>query len=274
VALLEQVQAVLDEYGGLLPLSARQVFYRLVGAHGYEKTERAYDRLTEKIGSARRAGIIDFDAIRDDGITVDEPFGFHGKAGFYATVAHHAANYRRNRLDGQAALLEVWCEAAGMVPQLAGAAGPYGVAVYSGSGFDSLTAKHDGARRAADAGSLIVLHVGDHDPSGVHLFSAAYEDVQAWAEHFGGKVEFERVAVTPQQIDTYNLPTAPPKPTDKREFRGQTCQAEALDPITLADIVRTAIEDHIDLDIYRRVLAVESSERDELVVEFERPGEL
>ena len=27
-----------------LPLTVRQVFYRLVGAHGYDKTERAYER--------------------------------------------------------------------------------------------------------------------------------------------------------------------------------------------------------------------------------------
>ena len=41
VALLEQVRSVLGEYQDYLPLTNRQVFYRLVGAHGYEKTERA-----------------------------------------------------------------------------------------------------------------------------------------------------------------------------------------------------------------------------------------
>ena len=39
-----------------LSLTIRQIFYRLVGAHGYEKTEQAYDRLIEygrpKIDSA------------------------------------------------------------------------------------------------------------------------------------------------------------------------------------------------------------------------------
>jgi hypothetical protein len=43
--LLEQVRAVLDEYENYLPLTIRQIFYRLVGAHNYDKTEQAYDRL-------------------------------------------------------------------------------------------------------------------------------------------------------------------------------------------------------------------------------------
>ena len=38
--LLDQVHAVLDEYAEHLPLTVRQIFYRLVGAYGYEKTER------------------------------------------------------------------------------------------------------------------------------------------------------------------------------------------------------------------------------------------
>jgi hypothetical protein len=41
LALLDQVRGVLSEYAAFLPLTCRQVFYRLVGAHGYDKTERA-----------------------------------------------------------------------------------------------------------------------------------------------------------------------------------------------------------------------------------------
>jgi hypothetical protein len=42
--LLDQVRAVLGEYEDYLPLTIRQIFYRLVGAHNYEKEERAYER--------------------------------------------------------------------------------------------------------------------------------------------------------------------------------------------------------------------------------------
>ena len=38
LALLDQVRGILDEYGDHLPLTIRQIFYRLVGAHDYEKS--------------------------------------------------------------------------------------------------------------------------------------------------------------------------------------------------------------------------------------------
>src|SRR5262245_8737629 len=57
-ALLNQVQGVLNEYVDHLPLTIRQIFYRLVGAHNYEKSERAYQRLIEHLNRARRARII------------------------------------------------------------------------------------------------------------------------------------------------------------------------------------------------------------------------
>ena len=60
VDLIEHVQTVLRLYAGFPPLTIRQIFYRLVGASdetvGYEKTERAYKRLVEAIGKARRGG--------------------------------------------------------------------------------------------------------------------------------------------------------------------------------------------------------------------------
>jgi len=43
--LLDQVKGILKEYRAYLPPTCRQVFYRLVAAHGYEETEPAYKRL-------------------------------------------------------------------------------------------------------------------------------------------------------------------------------------------------------------------------------------
>ena len=54
-ALLNQVQAVLDEYADHLPLTNRQIFYRLVGKHDYPKTENAYNNLCEMLQKARRS---------------------------------------------------------------------------------------------------------------------------------------------------------------------------------------------------------------------------
>lgn len=62
--LLEAVGSVLGEYRNFLPLTIRQVFYRLVGVHSYDKTEAAYGQLVETLNRARRAGFIAFNAIR------------------------------------------------------------------------------------------------------------------------------------------------------------------------------------------------------------------
>lgn len=67
--LLADAQAVLDEYQSYWPLTCRQIYYRLIGAHGYPKTEDFYARLCEHLANARRARVIPFDAIRDDGVT-------------------------------------------------------------------------------------------------------------------------------------------------------------------------------------------------------------
>jgi hypothetical protein len=65
-------------------------------------------------------------------------------------------------------------------------------------------------------------------------------------------VEFGRVAVTPSRSPAYDLPTVPPKATDRRSFSGTaTTQAEALPPDILAAIVREAIEAHRDPEVHR-----------------------
>ena len=43
--LLKAVAAVLDEYIDYWALTVRQIFYRLVGAHDYPKTEADYKKL-------------------------------------------------------------------------------------------------------------------------------------------------------------------------------------------------------------------------------------
>jgi hypothetical protein len=269
--LLDQVLAVLDEYADYLPLTLRQIFYRLVGAHGYEKTERAYGRLGEHLNRARRSRLIPMADIRDDGGQCVVPVCWASADDFLQTVRETAANMRLDRTAGQDTRLAVICEAAGMVPQLARVANEYGIMVRSRGGFDSTTVRHELAEAAtADERTTEYLHIGDHDPSGVHVFLAFAEDIVAFARELGASVRFTRLAVTPEQIRALGLPTAPPKSTDRRAFAGDTSQAEAIPPDVLAQILRNAIEDRLDQEAYRRVLEQERETQRELVRRLRR----
>lgn len=71
---LAAVFDVLGRYRAHLPISCRQLFYVLVSDEVLGKTEREYKRLCEYAGMARRAGLIRWDAIRDDTqIAVEAP---------------------------------------------------------------------------------------------------------------------------------------------------------------------------------------------------------
>ena len=92
------------------------------------------------------------------------PFGYSGIDGFLRTIDILVDGYRLNRQIGQPIYTILACEAGGMVPQLAREAGPFGVSVISGGGFDSLTAKHDLAQEIAKSVRPVrLLHVGDYD---------------------------------------------------------------------------------------------------------------
>jgi hypothetical protein len=264
--LLDLVLAVLAEYAEYLPLTIRQIFYRLVGVHSYEKTERAYKRLCEHLNRARRARLIPMSSIRDDGGTIIKPVMWDSAEQWLAATRDEAADLWLDRTAGQPTRLVVLCEAAGMAPQLANVAEPYGVTVRGSGGFDSTTFKHKFAEELASHDRPTeVLDIGDHDPSGAHKHLAFLEDIEAFTRDLGGDVTFTRLAVTPDQIRRYRLPTAPPKKTDRRAFRGQTCQAEALAPDVLAGILRDAIEHRIDRAVYERVLRRERKVQRDLI---------
>ncbi|WP_241524153.1 hypothetical protein [Oceaniglobus indicus] len=270
-ALLDQAQDVLDEYRRFWPLTCRQIFYRMVGAHGYDKTEAAYGRLCHHLANARRGKIIPFDAIRDDGVTTWTMDHFDDRDDFLRHVRELGERYTRNKLTAQGVHIEVWCEAAGMSPQLFRVAEPYSVPVYSSGGFDSLTAKKRLANRiCAIEKRAIILHLGDYDPSGVSIFDSVAEDVTAFVmadrPHGFVSVEFERVALTREQVQRHDLPTSPAKATDSRfkNWTGGTCQLEALTPDVIASILRTAITRRFDYD----QLAVDQSaeEHDRMMI--------
>lgn len=247
---------VLAQYRDYWPLSVRQIFYRLVADYDYEKTESGYNRLTGYLSRARRAGLLEWKAIRDGGLgrTV-RPTYFDDGDDFERSVRSAAANLHLDRQRDQEQVIELWCEAGGMVPILQGIAEPYSCQVSTGGGYDSVTAKHNlGVRvgeRAKRGLKTTILHVGDFDASGEDMCEVLREDAGTMAiTHVLQNAEepdeitelrarvsagaatdadyhqvalwawdfltVERVALTATQVVERRPETAPPKPTDSR----------------------------------------------------------
>lgn len=283
--IIEQVKEVLLQYASYLPLTLRQVYYRLIATHEeHPKTEVFYDRLGTILARSRRAGLISFDAIRDDGTqTLRCGDGFNGPASFFRSVLAGARGYSRNKRLDQSRQVILMCETAGMVPQILSAVGDLPVIVQTSGGMDSVTAKYDLANLCSDKDTTI-LHVGDWDPGGIAIYHGIALDVGQMHREIAeaGHVQpfafdFDRIAVTPEQVAEYGLLTANRKSgdADKRWFPGiggdpdLTCQAEALPPDALARIVREAVEAEIDMETYRQACDLEQVERLQITTQIE-----
>lgn len=270
---MNQVTEILAQYREHWPLTIRQIFYRLVGIYGYEKTEKGYSRLCEYMARARRSELITWEAIRDDGTTRTGADGWQDQDHFIRSIVAMAKTYQRDKSENQATRVMVLVEAAGMVPQIVKAVGSYGLPVISSSGFDSLTMKYELAKDIMEDGRpTVVLHIGDLDPSGVCIFDSVQADVEAFV---GDSVElqFKRIVLTPDQVVLYDLPTAPPKVKDKRgEGMRETCQAEALPPDVLAQIVQNEVMNHYNMEQYVDDVLAEQRERALLVEKFQGLG--
>jgi hypothetical protein len=291
---IAQVLEILSQYEQQLPLTIRQIFYRLIARYEYEKTLNAYNNLSQMLSTARRArwktneGMLLFEAIRDDSLTEEKLYFYRDETHFWRTVKSIATRLRLDRMIGQERRLALWCESAGMIPQLQRLANPYGITVYNSGGFDKVTGKYGVAKAIANQEQPItVLHIGDHDPSGVHIFKTLADDVIAFAETLAEEneldppdIEFVRVAVIPEQAHDLALPTALPNKQDNRDFDklvirhttwlgpesvdidpDESWQAEALDPATLAEIVGDAIVSRIDRAALARVKVHEAKIR-------------
>ena len=274
------MQEVLDQYEALLPLTVRQIYYILIGQRGYPKTDQFYERLCSHVSNARRGRLISFSAIREDGVGVIAPTHFVDKDGFYERVRTMGQGYKRDKLARQAVHLEVWCEGAGMQPQLSRTASPFSVAVYSAGGFDSTTAKYQLAQRICSVGKpAVILHLGDLDPSGVAIFRSSAEDVREFVladrRWLNVDVDFVRVALTPDQVERFRLERGgAPKTTDSRSGTWPfvwTCQLEALPPDTVAALLNAAITERLDARIIAEDRALERQERNEIVYSLPEP---
>jgi len=96
-------------------------------------------------------------------------------------------------------------------------------------------------------------------------------DVQERLEaDFGVEVDLRVIALTREQIDTYNLPPAPAKRQDTRaaafiaKHGDLSVELDALPPNVLQALVRDSIEALMDASAFRAEADTERTEREQL----------
>jgi len=261
---------VIEENRGYWPLTVRTVLYRMMDRYQFPKSKAG--SLYDAIDLGRRAGVIHWSAIAEDRTQVQKArAGYDGPRDFFDAVVRVSRDYKRDRTDGQPFVVEVWMESAGMALMVARMISRFDIPVYSASGFNSTTSKYDLAIRAKRRDvPTVILHIGDHDPSGLSIIDDLAHDLEAFERDLGmepGTIQFERVAVTPEQAKRYRLPTSISNPRDRRgsiPWKGPTFQAEALAPAALETELLAVVRKYIDEDLVAKVERREDRERREI----------
>jgi hypothetical protein len=250
--------------GEIQPATVRAVCYRLfVQERIASMSKGETDRVSRALTKARERGLIPWAWIVDETRQVTRPHSWRDPEGFMQAVKY---SYRKDWWTDQPRRLLVVSEKATIGGTLRPVLHEYGVGFLVLHGFGSATAMNDLADLSlSDPRPLTLLYVGDHDPSGRHMSDA---DIPGRLERYAGEAELVRLAVTPRQVTTYELPTfsAQTKSKDAR-YRwflgrhGETCcELDALDPNVLRQVVERAITARIDKTRWKRAETVERAE--------------
>ncbi|HEX8769861.1 MAG TPA: hypothetical protein VF711_03730 [Acidimicrobiales bacterium] len=245
------------------PATVRGTFYQLTSRGVIAKTESQYkSTVIRLLSDMRRDGTIPYGWIADNTRWMRRPRTYSSLS---AMLDHTARTYRRALWDNQEAYVEVWLEKEALAGVLVDVTSEYDVPLMVTRGYSSLSFLHSAAEVIAAKGKPTwIYYFGDLDPSGLDIARAVESGIRGMAP--AAEVYFERVAVTREQVEGWDLPTRPTKGTDSRSrnFAGESVEVDAIPASTLRDLVADCIQRHIDTDALRQIETAEQLERDTL----------
>jgi hypothetical protein len=254
-------QAIYDTLEERNPQTVRQLFYQLVSKGVVPKTEAAYQRTVCRLcGDMREQGDLPWGWLTDSTRWMRKPDSY---SSLNDAVALTARTYRRALWDDQNAYVEIWCEKEALAGVLYEVTSEYDVPLMVVKGFPSKDFVHGAAATIAARGVPAYLYYcGDWDPSGLKIWDGIQASISRYEPD--ADVTFERIAVTRQQIQEFDLPTRPTKRegnTHAKDFDGESVEVDALPVDVLQQLVRDAIEQHINQRQLEITKIAEASER-------------
>lgn len=266
--LIKLINQVVDEYSSQgYELTLRQTYYQLV-ARGYiQNNERSYKNIGNLINDGRLAGLIDWHSITDRTRNLRKNPHWSTPSSMIEFAMY---SYLLDKWEGQPNYVEVWVEKDALVDIVGQACRPIDTPFFSCRGYTSQSEMWSAAQRFINQNrtrdNCFIIHLGDHDPSGIDMT----RDIQERLWMFGADVQVKRVALTMEQVQTYNPPPNPAKLTDSRcgkymdEFGDESWELDALEPQMMTNLIRNEVTALRDDDIYWAVCEREKAEKKEL----------
>ncbi len=235
-------------------ITVRTLYYQLVSRDIIANNEAEYKKLTGLINDARLAGMIDWDVLTDRGREVIDRPHWEGARPFLDSVI---PQYFSDHWDNQGYRVLVVVEKDALAGVLERTCREWDVPLLAAKGYPSASALREMAKNrligASDRGQIVViLHLGDHDPSGIDMS----RDLEQRLQLFGGadmRMTFERIALNYSQVLEVNPPPNPAKVTDSRadgyikRFGPVSWELDALSPEYLNRLLIHNIENWVDM---------------------------
>jgi len=255
-AVILQANEIIAEYQAAgFTLTLRQLYYQFVARGLLANKQTNYDNLGNVISDARLAGLIDWDAIEDrtrflrGHTTYDDPAD---------AIERLHERYRIDMWQGQKRRVEVWIEKDALIGVVQAVCNKWDVNYFACRGYASQSelyaaGKRIQARRYYGNQDSIVLHFGDHDPSGIDMTRDNEERLSMFA---GRRVEVKRLALNMDQVEEYNPPPNPTKLTDSRAngyidaYGMESWELDALEPKVIAQLIEDNVQEELDFDVW------------------------
>ncbi|MCP4182430.1 MAG: hypothetical protein GY761_03820 [Hyphomicrobiales bacterium] len=241
------------------PMTVRQVFYQASVRGLAPKSESGYKMVQTDLTVMRKNGDLPYSWLADNTRWQRSPETFSNPADALAMTARF---YRKALWDEIPYYIEIWLEKDALSGVVLPVTSQFDVPLMVARGYASLSFLHGAASYIASIDNpTYIYHLGDFDPSGVNAGEKIASTLKEMAPD--AEIHFERIAVNPDQIKAWNLPTRPTKSTDSRArgFGTVSVELDAIEPKMLRAIVKEAINRHLPEHQFKVLLAAEESER-------------
>lgn len=265
---IAKAEEICDTYAAQgLDLTIRQLYYQFVARDLIRNNLNEYKRIVQIMNDARMAGLIDWSHIVDRTRFLRGNGHWDNPADILKSAAY---GFMRDRWALQPERVEVWIEKDALVGVIQNPCSTWDVPYFACRGYSSVSELRRAGQRLAryerQGKHTTVIHLGDHDPSGIDMT----RDIEDRLRVFGSSVDVHRLALNMNQVEQYGPPPNPTKMTDSRsngyvDLHGYQCwELDALDPTTIQTMVEAEILSHLDRDQWDRDVSDDEADRDRL----------